>query len=608
MQKKILFVSHRKARCGVYEFGARVTDVLQNSGRYLFVRAECSSLGELESAVAGHSPDAIIYNFMPSVFPWIAPMVAPKVYRNAIASIPVTQIGIIHDVTQQVADTATGYRNRYIPGGAKVINSLFDYYIAPDPTLLLRNPLVYKTGRLIPPYQNRFPLPAQPMVGSFGFGTPKKGFENIVRLVQEQFDEAVIRLNIPPADFGDNDGANARAIAARCRGLVTKPGIQLRVTHDFMDHGSMLDYLAQNTINVFFYEDTGNRGLSSALDNAIAVRRPVAVSDAVMFRHVFDTRPSIRVSQNSLPAIIGNGFAPLQEHHDEWDAATLLWEYERILDSIFTRKPTPRHPGSSIPGVVRAEFNRVLSRPVRAFTWLGSSVNVREDDLTPGGHPPYIPVALPPGTSLNRILDNSARALYSPAIATLKELVPRTMSKKVAGANVQQAFVFDTVYRLISSLDNPRVLCVGSHEDTASMSLMKLGFAIQEIDPTLNYYLQEFVTKPSTRKHSYDVILSTSVIEHDPDDESFVRCIADLLAPEGVAVLTCDYKDGWKPHEPRPTGNERFYTQHDLKDRLLPLMEDCTPVDEPQWDCPEPDFSYLGKFRYTFAAIVVKKK
>jgi hypothetical protein len=36
-------------------------------------------------------------------------------------------------------------------------------------------------------------------------------------------------------------------------------------------------------------------------------------------------------------------------------------------------------------------------------------------------------------------------------------------------------------------------------------------------------------------------------------------------------------------------------------------MEGCTPVDEPQWDCPNPDFSYLGKFRYTFATIVVKK-
>jgi len=108
-------------------------------------------------------------------------------------------------------------------------------------------------------------------------------------------------------------------------------------------------------------------------------------------------------------------------------------------------------------------------------------------------------------------------------------------------------------------------------------------------------------------KSSYDIIFSTSVIEHDPDDESFIRCIADLLALGGVAVITCDYKDGWKPGEPKPEVDARFYTQHDLRDRLLPLMSNCHLVDEPQWDCPNPDFNYLGKYQYTFATFVVRK-
>ena len=251
-----------KPGAGVYEFGARVTDVLDRNPAGMNSPAwSVRPSPSLESAVKTHTPDVVLSNYMPSVFPWIAPLVAPKVYRNNIAAIPVRQIGIIHDVTQHVADTATGYRNRFVPGGAKVINSLFDYYIAPDPTLLLQNPIVYKTGRLIPRYENRFPPPPKPVIGSFGFGTPKKGFENIVRLVQEQFDEAAIRLNIPPADFGDKDGAHAREIAARCRAAITKPGICTTVTHEFMDHGAILDFLARNTINVFLYEDTGNRPL-----------------------------------------------------------------------------------------------------------------------------------------------------------------------------------------------------------------------------------------------------------------------------------------------------------------------------------------------------------
>jgi SAM-dependent methyltransferase len=135
-----------------------------------------------------------------------------------------------------------------------------------------------------------------------------------------------------------------------------------------------------------------------------------------------------------------------------------------------------------------------------------------------------------------------------------------------------------------------------------------MGFPIEEIDPMINYYLQDFFTKPTTTKNSYDIVFATSVIEHDPDDESFVKCIADLLAPGGMAVITCDYKDGWKSHDPKPAGNERFYTKHDLQNRLLPLMKDCHLVDEPQWDCPNPDFNYLGKYQYTFATFVLKKK
>ena len=73
--------------------------------------------------------------------------------------------------------------------------------------------MVFKTGRLIPEYHNTFRLPQITTIGSFGFGTPNKGFEKLVSKVLGEFDEAVIRLNIPYADFGDSEGLNARRIA-----------------------------------------------------------------------------------------------------------------------------------------------------------------------------------------------------------------------------------------------------------------------------------------------------------------------------------------------------------------------------------------------------------
>ena len=220
----------------------------------------------------------------------------------------------------------------------------------------------------------------------------------------------------------------------------------------------------------------------------------------------------------------------------------------------------------------------------------------------------YRPIQIPAGVSLNRILDNKARALYKPAIDKLMELVPEAMSRKIPEANVQQGFVFDTVYRYLPQYQNPAILCVGSFEDTASVSLIKMGCKIEEIDPVMNYSLQEYFALPATLKHSHDIIFSTSVIEHVADDESFIRQVADLLALGGLAIITCDYKEGWKPWEPKPECDERLYTQWDLRARLLPLMSGCRLVDEPQWDCPNPDFTLAGRHKYTFATFVVRKE
>jgi hypothetical protein len=326
-----------------------------------------------------------------------------------------------------------------------------------------------------------------------------------------------------------------------------------------------------------------------------------------MFRHVFDIEPSVCITKNNLKTIMQNGFAPLQKHYNEWNSENLLWDYERILNSVISKQQHLAKPKKDIVSTLQSRGNRLLSRPDRTFTWLRSSEKATEDDMTVSSSVQYNPIQIPEHVSLNRILDNKARELYKPSISKLTELLPKTISKKIAEANVQQAFVFDTVHRYLSQYQNPKLLCVGSYEDTASMSLIKMGFEVEEIDLMLNYSLQEHFTKPNTVKNSYDIIFSTSVIEHDPDDESFVKCVANLLAPGGVALITCDYKDGWKPSEPKPEVNARLYTQHDLRDRLLPLMSDCHLVDEPQWDCPNPDFNYLGKYRYTFATFVVKK-
>lgn len=605
-ENTVLFVTHKPKQCGVYQFGQSVFGAISPSSRFHFVKAECGSLGELQESVRTHRPVAIIYNYHPSVLPWACTRIAKGTYRNNLSDIKAIQIGIIHEVTQPIADSATGYRNRWIIGpSARKLNCLFDHYIAADPTLLLKNLLVYKTGRLVPAYTGERAAPTIPIFGSFGFATAKKGFEKIVTRVQNEFDEAVIRLNMPSADFGDKDGSKARRVADNCKSLIQKPGIRLEVTHDFLEDAALLDFLAGNSMNVFLYEDTGGRGISSALDNALAVRRPIAVSNCPMFRHVLALRPSVCVDENSLAGILKNGFAPLEKVTRDWSSENLLWDYERILKAVLHTAAHLKRQKRGIIGTIRFYLNKLFSLPDATFTWLRNTESANDDDMTPVVSA-YTPIS--PGDSpLNCILDDVARARYQPAAKKLFELVPITMAKKIERANVQQAFVFDTVYRLMNNFTAPKMLCVGSYEDTASMGLRKMGYEVEEIDPMVNYSLQEFYTKPTTKKGSYDLIFSTSVIEHDPDDESFMKCIEGLLSPRGYAVITCDYKDGWKKGDSKPGVDARLYTKDDLEKRLPSYMPSCRLVDIPNWDCPNPDFNYQGAYQYTFATFVVQK-
>ncbi len=604
-KKNILFVSHTPKQCGVYEFGKNLFEAIQKSEKYNFIKVECESKHDLDKAIIKNKPDAIFYNYHPAVMPWVCTKKTKGIYKNNISEIELMQIAMIHEITQKVADNASNRRDKYLQGDpAFQWNSLFDFYVAADPTLLLKNEIVFKTGRLIPDYHNNFAEPEVLTVGSFGFGTANKGFEKIIEKVQEEFDEAIIRLNIPFANFGDSDGAHAKKIAAECKKRIRKDGIKLEISHSFLNDDELLGFLAQNTINVFLYEDKQNRGISSTLDFALAVKRPLALSGSTMFRHIIGTTPSINTEHHSLKSILEKGTEPTQIFRDEWDQKNMTWEIERIIDAAFIK--FVNKPKLSFAKKVKGFIKRkVTGKNAESFTWLRNTDAVHEDNMEVNKTIIYTGVG--GNVQLNRILDDAARKLYEPTVNFMMTLVPSTMSKKIARANVQQAFVFDTVYRFIKGNSAAKLLCVGSYEDTASMSLLKMGYKVEEIDPMINYFLQDYFTKPTVKKENYDIIFSTSVIEHDPHDESFIKCMEGLLAPGGIAVITCDYKDGWKPGELKPDVDARLYTKNDLETRLPSYLSNSKVVSKGEWDCPEPDFILADKYRYTFATFVFQK-
>jgi SAM-dependent methyltransferase len=607
-KKNILFITHNKSRCGVYDFGERALDSLKNSNHFNFIKVTSNSVDDLNKAITEYSPDAIIYNYTSTTLPWITRKLFRGVYFNKLYHIKIPQIGIIHEITQEIADTASPKKKICITKINKLENSLFDSYIASDPTLLLHNPLVNKTGRVIPKYTNIFPKKNTVTIASFGFGTSKKGFENLVKKVQEEFENAEIKINIPFSEYCDKNGLKAKQYASDCKKLIYKDGIKLRITHNYFDQKQLLDFLAQSSLIAFFYEDRVGRGISSVIDYALAVNRPIAISNSIMFRHILDTNPSICVEKNSLKKIILNDILPLNQFKREWTSEVLLWEYERIINSIlqkdlsFVKTPLLEVLKNILRGVLGK-----TKKENRFHSWLRSTDKLYEDNyknIQSGYEYTECNVG---DNQLNSILNDEARNTYENAIRTLFELVPNTMAKKIPRANVNQGFVFDTVFRFIKKYDNPKILCVGSYEDTACMALIKLGYSIDEIDPMINYTVQDFCTKPNIQPGSYDIIFSTSVIEHDPDDKSFMESVHKLLAINGVYIMSCDFKDGWKEGEAKPSVDARFYTKNDLMFRLPSYMTNCNFVDVPNWSCENPDFKF-DKYQYTFSGFVIKKE
>ena len=56
---------------------------------------------------------------------------------------------------------------------------------------------------------------------------------------------------------------------------------------DFVNENDLLIFLQSNTMNIFLYDNLHGRGISSTIDYALSVRRPLGISDSFMFRHIY---------------------------------------------------------------------------------------------------------------------------------------------------------------------------------------------------------------------------------------------------------------------------------------------------------------------------------
>lgn len=232
--RRILFLNHSAERCGVADYGRRVFDILQP---------------HMDITYCDTYPDYTGYD--------------TALYNYHYATMPVI---------------------RFTDPGVKHIVLFHEAHLDYDPDQVIN---VRDLPR--PLFENLDLIDVKnevPVIGSFGFGFPEKDYPRICQLVKDQYSKALIRLNIPFAQFGDNEGKLALGEVVKCMDILKGTEIVLHVDYDFLEPPQLLEWLNLNDINLFLYTYSKGRGISSATDYALSVRKPIGISNSEMFRHL----------------------------------------------------------------------------------------------------------------------------------------------------------------------------------------------------------------------------------------------------------------------------------------------------------------------------------
>jgi hypothetical protein len=310
---KIIFLNHKEKACGVYQYGYRSSIILQKSEIYDFIYTEVESEIEFFNAIKNINPIGIVYNYHSCTMGWLNIGVI-KQANNII------HYGLAHD---------------------SIIDHIgFNYILFVDSTSIdigngfsIPRPLLENTNHII--------APTTTTISSFGFGFEHKGFERVVKIVNQQFDNAIIKLHISTSFYGDKSGAIASEVSKRCFAEMYKENIKLIITNDFLTDNQLIEFLASSTINIFLYDQLAHStyGLSSVIDYALSVDTPIAISRSNMFRHIRDASPSICIENRSIIDIINSGNAVLQPYKNKWSHSSFVKKYEYIISSTYQSSP-----------------------------------------------------------------------------------------------------------------------------------------------------------------------------------------------------------------------------------------------------------------------------
>ena len=336
-----LFINNKKARDSIYESGLMVFNCLKLSDKYDLDYIEIN----IDHRTIPLGYNFYFFNYHPSTMAWMN--------TSKLKKIP----GLIITMVLEV-----------LPDDPFVMcpDNHFHGYCVLDPTIKTRNKKIFsfprplETVNDIQPY-NEKPIP---VIGSFGFATKGKGFHHVVEAVNKEFDQAVVRINIPYGDFVPESKEYANFLADLCK-QKAKHGIEVIVTHDYMEKKDLIDWCAKNTLNCFLY-DRNIPGLAATTDQAIVSGRPLAISKNDTFRHILVYLPPY--PEMSLKDSITKSIPWIRQMQKDWSPREFSLKFEEMLSHLAKRFPGKiKATGEFVIPILKKNFSETIKKRYRKY-------------------------------------------------------------------------------------------------------------------------------------------------------------------------------------------------------------------------------------------------
>jgi GDP-D-mannose 3', 5'-epimerase len=310
--------------CGIGIRGHLTSEILTQSfsTKYNFIRETCNSNAELEGHIINHKPVIIIYNYHSHSTPWLNDSVLRDKYNN------IKHVMIHYDLLQEHIDNFNPSRfvgfNYIITDNDKLNNT------KPNNVFIVPRSIPWSP---LPSNENR--LDTIPKIGFQGFCGSSKKIDRIAHQIQNEFDEAIFRMHMPNQYYECESGINYRNhLVEEIKRIITKPGIKIEISYNFLSDEDIVKWLNENTINCYFYDYLPGSGIASSPDYAIAAKRPIAINNSRMFVNLHNLEPSIEIEKSTLKQIIANGITPLIPLYHKYSHENVVRKYIELCDTL----------------------------------------------------------------------------------------------------------------------------------------------------------------------------------------------------------------------------------------------------------------------------------